>query len=231
MEFTEVLEQRRSVRQFESDPVPDEVMQKAFSEAVLAPNSSNLQTWDFYWIRSKEAKAKLVSACLDQAAARTAKELVVVVADFRRWRRAQSPLLKWAKTTNAPKAVIDYYEKLIPIVYATGPFNVLAPLKWVIFNLIGLFRPIMRGPAGQRGLKEVAIKSAALASENFVLSLKNQGFDSCMMEGFDEVRVKGICQTARSARVVMVIAVGKSKSNGIWGERFRIDLNEVVHEV
>ena len=40
-----------------------------------------------------------------------------------------------------------------------------------------------------RDLQEIAIKSAALGAENFVLALEAQGFSSCMMEGHDESRV------------------------------------------
>ena len=231
MELSAVIHSRRSVRQFESESVPKDVMTRAFEHAVLAPNSSNVQTWDFYWVRSERLKKDLVSACLNQAAARTSAELVVVAADHSRWRRAQAPLLKWARDIQAPKAVIDYYEKLIPLVYRTGPFNVFAPLKWIAFTVTGLFRPMMRGPVTSRDLSEVAIKSAALAAENFVLSLKDQGFDSCMMEGFDEKRVKALCRLKSPARIVMVIAVGKSKPSGTWGERFRLPLEDVIHEI
>ena len=45
MEFFEVVKARRSVRQYTEEPVPEEVIQKALDAALIAPNSSNLQSW------------------------------------------------------------------------------------------------------------------------------------------------------------------------------------------
>jgi nitroreductase len=80
-------------------------------------------------------------------------------------------------------------------------------------------------------LQEVAIKSAALASENLVLALTAQGYATCMMEGFDEVRVRNLLRLSASARVVMVIAVGLEGERGTWGPQFRIPTEQVVHEI
>ena len=96
---------------------------------------------------------------------------------------------------------------------------------------MGLFRPVPRGPYTKRGLQDVAVKSAALASENFVLAITAQGFSSCMMEGFDECRVRSLLKLPMSARVVMVIGVGKETDNGTWGPRFRLPTNQVVEKV
>jgi nitroreductase len=107
----------------------------------------------------------------------------------------------------------------------------MAPLKWLISTVPGLFRPMPRGPHTRRDGQEVAIKSCALAAENFVLALAAQGYDSCMMEGFDEWRVKRLLDLPASARVVMIVAVGKSAPNGTWGGRFRIDRQKVIHRL
>ena len=58
-----------------------------------------------------------------------------------------------------------------------------------------------------------------------------QGFSSCMMEGFDEPRVKKILGLKYSDRVVMVISVGEEAERGTWGPRFRISSDKVIHEV
>ena len=231
MEFFEAVKARRSIRKFTEKQVPSQVMQQAFETAVLAPNSSNTQTWNLIWVKSTEPKKKLVEYCLSQSAARTAQELVVVTADPALWRRSQSYLIDYVKSVSAPKQVVMYYEKLIPLTYRWGFLNILAPLKWLISESAGLFRPMPRGPYGRRALQEVAIKSAALACENFVLALAAQGYSSCMMEGFDEVRVKKLLKLNSSERVVMVIAVGEAAENGTWGPQFRIPNNLTIKEV
>lgn len=48
--------------------VPDEVIHKSLERAILFPNSSNIQLWEFYWIKSEEEKRKFQLLCLDQYA-------------------------------------------------------------------------------------------------------------------------------------------------------------------
>lgn len=226
-----ILEKRRSIRRYTAEPVPPEMIRKCLEAAVLAPNSSNTQTWDFHWLRSPAAKAEGVRCCLSQSAARTAQELVVVTADPKAWRRSQSALIRWVKDAGAPKTVALYYEKLVPYVYRWGFLNCLAPVKWVAMNAVGLFRPIVRGPYSRRDIQEVAVKSAALAAENFVLAATAQGLQTCMMEGFDDVRLRRLLRLPGSAKIVMVISVGFEAERGTWAPRFRLPLSEVVHEL
>jgi len=231
VEFFEVVERRRSTRQFTDQPVPDSVIEKAFAAAVWAPNSSNLQTWDFFWVDAPEKKAALVRACLNQAPARKARHLIVVTANPKLWRRSRQHLNQWVEQESAPKPVRTYYGKLIPITYTWGILNCIGLLKKVAVQVTGVFRPIMRRPCFRGELEEVAIKSAALASENFVLAVTAQGYDTCMMEGFDEVRVRKLLGIHRAYRIVMVIAVGKAAAKATWGRPFRIPDSLVIHKL
>ncbi len=231
MEFFEAVEQRRSIRKFLPDPVPEQVIERALDAAILAPNSSNVQTWNFYWVRSPEKKAGLVQACFGQAAARTAQELVVMVADPALWRRSQQPLMEFIEQVKAPKPVHFYYKKLIPMTYRSGPLDLWGRIRSVGSWMAGFLRPVPRGPNTRRDLEEVAIKSSALAAENFVLAVTAQGFSSCMMEGFDEVRVRRLLGLPSTSRITMVVGVGKGTDAGTWGPRFRIPREWVVHRV
>ncbi len=228
MDFYEAVRSRRSIRNYTDAPVPEDVMRRALNAALLAPNSSNLQTWGFYWVRTPEKKKKLVEACLSQRAARTAKELLVVTAEPRRWKRNRGRMIEELDRAQAPKFMYPYYEKLIPFTYG---FQILAPIKWILFNLIGVFRPIVRRPWSPRDREEVSIKSAALACENFMLAIAAEGYGTCPMEGFDELRVKRLLELGFGDRVVMVISVGEPEvSRGIWGAQIRFDPKEFVRE-
>ncbi len=228
MDFFETVNRRRSVRDYTDEVVPDQIIEKAFDAALLAPNSSNTQTWNFYWVKSPGAKEKLVEACMSQSAARKANHLIVVAADPGLWRRSQGPLVQWVQSINAPKQVQMYYSKIVPIVYRWGLFNSLAPIKWLIATGIGLFRPMARGPYTRRDAQEVASKSAALAAENFVLAIAAQGYDTCMMEGFDKSRVHRLLKMKCSENAVMVISVGRQGERATWGPRFRLPREQVV---
>lgn len=231
MELELAIKKRRSIRRFTEQKFPDALVQKAFELAVLAPNSSNIQNWKFHWVKSDVIKKKMAEACLNQSAARTASHLVVASIDVKAWKKSNPFLIDWVKSSQAPKQVVSYYEKLIPFVYTTGIFNILAPVKWLMFNAVGLFKPMMRRPTTHRDLQEVAIKSSALACENFVLSVTASGGATCMMEGFDECRVKKILGLDYSARIVMVIAVGFEAENGTWGAQYRLPMEHVLHVI
>jgi len=231
MDLFEAIRKRRSIRRFLPDIVPDAVIRKALEAAVLAPNSSNVQAWQFYWVRNVAPKKKLIEYCLNQSAARTASHLIVVTADPSLWKRSQKALLEWVEKAKAPEPVVFYYKKLIPITYRWGILNSIGYVKKIFTFFGGLFRPLPRGPHTLRDLQEVCIKSAALASENFVLAITAEGFASCMMEGFDENKVRKLLNLKCTSRVVMVIAVGKEAERGTWGPQFRLPIEAVVKEI
>lgn len=231
MDLFDAIQKRRSIRKYTSNKVPDAVIQKALEAAILAPNSSNAQVWDFYWVKSSDKKEKLVKYCLSQSAARTASDLIVIVASPKSWKRSQPELVQYTKSISAPNQVQLYYRKLVPFMYRWGFLNSLGLIKKLMFFLTGIFRPIMRGPATKSEIQEVAIKSAALAAENFVLAITAQGYATCMMEGFDEWRVKKLLNLKCSDRAVMVISVGEEAEKGTWGPRFRLASEKVIHEV
>jgi nitroreductase len=91
---------------------------------------------------------------------------------------------------------------------------------------------MVRRPWSFRDLQEVSIKSAALASENFMLAISAQGYSTCPMEGFDEARVKRILSLSWTDRVVMVISVGRENAaRGVWGPQFRFSRDRFIHKV
>ena len=227
MEFFEAVRRRRSCRNYSSTPVPAEVVNRAIDAALIAPNSSNMQTWRIYWVKSDDKRKKLIEACLNQGAARTAKELVVFTCDPRNW-KISAPILFNSVKEGERQDLKDYYGKLMPLIYG---YRWLAPVKWLSLNLIGLFRPIVREVATSRDLQEVSVKSTALACENFMLAIAAQGFDSCPMEGFDSLRVRRALKLTRTETIVMVISVGERTDRGIWGEQFRVPRETVVKEI
>ena len=89
--FRHVVESRRSVRKFDGAPVPEAVVRECLRLAMLAPTSSNLQSWQFIWVRTPALKQRLVPVCMGQQAARTAGELIAVVARTGTWRRNARP--------------------------------------------------------------------------------------------------------------------------------------------
>ncbi len=232
MELFDAIATRRSVRKYLSEPVPREVIDRALSAALLAPNSSNLQPWEIYWVRDTGKKSELVTAAFDQSAALTAAELLVFVARTDTWRRNRAMILEeLERRGNIPKQQLDYYTKFVPLFYAHGPLNVLGFLKSILFTIMGLFRPVPRGPFSKSAVKAVLSKTVALACQNFMLAITAQGYSSLPMEGFDECRVKKILGLGSESSVVMMMAVGRENPEGIYGPRLRLDPKLFLFEV
>ena len=235
MEFFELVNKRRSVRKFTNEKVPSEIIRKCLRAAVLAPNSSNLQPWEFYWIRSLEKKEAIVNACFSQNAAKTAKEIVVAVSRIDTWKRNRNFIIQdYKKRGELIPLVEKYYKKLIPFAYFHDRLGIAGIIKRVIYffiNFVGYFKAIPRGPIYKHQLFETVSKTTALACQNFMMALVAEGFDSCPMEGFDEKRVKKILRLNWTSHVVMIFGIGKAKADGVYAERFRIDDDLVIKEV
>ena len=54
--FFELLNRRRTVREYSSRDVPIELIEKAIATAGTAPSGANMQPWRFVVVRDKEVK-------------------------------------------------------------------------------------------------------------------------------------------------------------------------------
>lgn len=231
--FQSVLKARRSIRVYTGDPIPEAVMREVLKEATLAPSSSNLQTYELYWVRDPERKKQLAAACLSQPAATTAGELVVVVARSDLWQRNLRKLLT-IMTAGGKKlsaSVQTYYGKLIPQIMQRGPLGLYDLLRRISFFLSGLRRPTVRTPISFADHRIFGHTQAALAAQTMMLSLTAHGYDSCPMGGFDAVRVKKILNLPARAEVAMVISSGTRKPEGLYSEQIRLDDTDLIKEV
>ncbi len=66
MSIIEIIERRRSVRKYRSDPIPEEVFLRVMEAARLAPSGKNSQPWKFIIVRDPEMRTKLAAASRNQ---------------------------------------------------------------------------------------------------------------------------------------------------------------------
>lgn len=229
-QFKKVIESRRSVRKFTDTQIPAEILDECLDLALLAPNSSNLQPWMFYVVQSAEKKTQLVKACMGQLAARTAAELIVCVARTDRIDEMAKKNLSQFPMPKTPKAVQQYY-RFIAYNYKTGLFNSIGNAKKLAFSVVRQFTPLPVTAFSPADRKLWAVKSTALACENLVLALRAYGFDSCMMEGFDEPRVRKILQLGDEEYPVMVIGAGQRAEDGVFFPQYRFERELFVQKV
>ncbi len=236
---TEAITHRRAVRVFESTPLDSEQVRNCIRNAALAPTSSNLQLWEFIHITDPQTLEMISKCCFDQNAAKTAQEIVVVVARRDLWRKRAKDNLGFLETQfngntderwqRRRKMAVNYYRKLIPTLYIEF-LGVLGGIRYIFFWLVGLFRPIYR-QVRKSDLRIVTHKSAALAAENFMISMAAIGYDTCPMEGFDSLRVKKVLKLPQAAEINMVIGCGIRNEKGIYGPRFRIPFDQVYRQI
>ena len=240
MTFEEVVNYRRSVRHYKDSPIDSEKVKKCLELAVLAPNSSNMQLWEFYHIVNPELLKKLSIACLDQTAATTAQQMVVFVTRqdlFQKRRKEMMALETQNVLKNSPverqekriKRWEMYYGKVIPFLYARF-LGILGILRKILVNIIGLFRPITY-QVSESDMRVVVHKTCGLAAQTFMLAMANEGYDTCPMEGFDSRKVKNMLNLPMGAEINMVISCGIREKGGVWGDRMRIPFDEVYKRV
>ncbi|MEK9603069.1 MAG: nitroreductase family protein [Flavobacteriaceae bacterium] len=234
---SEAINHRRSVRVFDKEKEIDSAtVKKCIQQATLAPNSSNLQLWEFYHITQKETIEELASACFGQPAARTAKQLVIPVVRKDLWKKriASNVAFIYAEDEKSKnkdpkkiKGAISYYEKILPKIYGVG--NLGGWINHIFMQIQGLKKVVYR-QVKKSDMRVVAHKSTALASQNFLVSMAAEGYDTCTMEGFDSLRVKKILGLPKKAEISMIIGCGIRTPQGIYGPRFRVPFEEVYFQ-
>ncbi len=229
---SDAIKYRRSVRKFDSKKdLDNDIVMKCIKNATLAPTSSNLQLWEFYHITDKNLLSKISKCCFDQPAAKTAKQIVVTVVRKDLWRNRANDNLNFFKSKRDSlsdrqfKLTKKYYKKVIPFVYKDF-FGILSLFKYLFAYIVGFFR-VMYRQLNRSDSRIIAHKSAALASQNFMISMAGFDYDTCPMEGFDSVKVKRVLNLNYKSEINMVIGCGIRLKEGIYGERFRIPFEKV----
>ena len=223
-EFIKVVESRRSVRIYNESKIKESDMLECLRLSLLSANSSNLQAWEFYWVRDENKKNKLIDYCLGQPAAQTAQELIVCVARPDHWLKNRDLMINdfKHKEKNIPKSVQTYYNKIVPLAYRQGFLGTLGFLKKIAIFFMAFNKPIPREPTSFNDMKIWAHKTTALGCQTLMLALRAFGYDSCPMEGIDSFRIKKLLKLPKSAQITMVISAGKRAKNGVYGKRYRL---------
>jgi nitroreductase len=79
----DAMRQRRSIRKFKPDPVPDECITELLECAKLAPSGCNAQPWRFKVIRDPKKRILLAQAAHNQMFIAEAPVVIVCCADVR----------------------------------------------------------------------------------------------------------------------------------------------------
>ena len=240
MTLEEIINYRRSVRHYKDFPIDSEKVKHCIELATLAPNSSNMQLWEFYHITDSEILKKLAIACLNQGAATTAQQMVVFVTRQDLYRKREKEMmeletqnvLKNSPTEKHEKRIKTwkmYYGTVMPFLYSRF-FGILGMVRKILVNIVGLFRTITY-QVSENDVRVVVHKTCALAAQTFMLAMANVSYDTCPMEGFDGRKVKSILKLPLGSEINMIISCGIRDEHGVWGDRMRIPFDEVYQRI
>ena len=110
MQVTEAIQQRRSIKHFDTSHVMTEKeIYALLSHAILSPTAFNIQNWRFVVVTDKALRQKIRAVSWGQAQVEEASILIVLVADLMAWNK--EPARYWK---DAPKPVQDY---LVPAIH------------------------------------------------------------------------------------------------------------------
>ncbi len=194
------IEQRRAVRSFRSDPIPEAALQEILRLGIRAPSGYNLQPWRFVVVREPENKEKLKACAFNQRQVSEAPVVLICCGDRR-------------------VAESDYIESVIKLGFDNGAVNE-AYADVMRQKIPALFE---NHPCFEN-VEAWTNRHTMLAVAQLMIVAKSYGVDSCPMEGFVSAQVKAAFQIPEEVDVCCLLALGYvAEPFKPYGGRFGIE--------
>jgi nitroreductase len=174
----EAIQRRRSIRQFKTEPIPEDYITELLDSARLAPSGSNAQPWRFKVVKEPDVKAKLAEAAYGQAFIAMAPVVIVCCADI------QGYLDGTVSGAQDLGKIAAIEERIVTILQRKAE----------------RLKTVERQEVGPRMAANVAI-----AIEHIVLRALDFGLGSCWIRLIDEQRVREIFKWDDSIYVVALL--------------------------
>ncbi len=182
MELINVIKERRSIRRFKQDAVPDEMIRELLDAARLAPSGGNCQPWRFIVIKSPSCKEHLAKA-VPQPFVTQAPIVIAVCVDKNamsgKYMKQRIEELFKARSYFAPPS-----EKFDPDDYAN------------------------KRPAGPEIDQSYLNLNVAIAIDHLTLRAVDIGLGTCWVMQFDNKKVKEILSLDARHEPLVLLPVG-----------------------
>lgn len=195
----EAIENRRSIRKFKPDPIPDEYITELLNAARLAPSGCNAQPWRFKIVKDQETRDKLAAAAYGQSFIAEAPVVFVCCADI-------SGYIKGTVSGMQDLGKIDAVDEGI----VKTLLERAERMKTMTIDQIG---------------PQIAF-NVAIAIEHIVLRALDFDLGSCWVRLFDRQKMKDIFGWTDDRCVVALLPVGYPAE--FPKERKRLELKEIV---
>ncbi|MFP5232533.1 MAG: nitroreductase family protein [Acidobacteriota bacterium] len=182
--LVQAIRERRSTPSFDAEPVPPRDLWQIIDAGLQAPSGYNLQPWRFIVVQNAEQRKRLRAASYNQAKVEEASAVIVCCGDRDGWRRDLEEMIRMGCGAGMPE-----------IYAAQAAANVPAYLSSF-------------SPEEMAGWLN---KQVSIAATTMMWMAEVLGYDTAMMEGFEQQRV---CETLRlpmSYWVVSLLAIGHLK--------------------
>ena len=201
MEFKEVIERRRTIRDFQNRQVPLNVLNYAIENGFKAPTYNHLRDWDFIIINTLESKLKIIeSENLDQNI------------DIRKLEdafRNEETVMKEMYLDAVPKQ-----KKMI----------IEAPTVVMV-----VFKPKTRIDIAKRIYDLNCLASVWTCIENFLLSLAEHDVYGVTFIPQNTEVLKQKLEIPGKLEIAAVIPIGYKSENSVLLEQKSIDLRDRLH--
>ncbi len=199
MDFRKIVEERRSVRDYDNArEVTDDQLKQLFDMVKLSPSSYNLQPWEFIVVRN--GKKKLFDCTNNQQHVLSSSATIIILAD-----------------TNPLAHAEDILDDRVKKGYYSDP----------VFKS-ATFEKIKEIAKDRRSSVVWAVKSTALAAMTLMHAAYDLGLSTCAIESFDKDAVRKEFNIPDNYEIVMLITLGyQSKKQKPRLKRYGYD--EIIH--
>jgi nitroreductase len=180
LDVPSAIQQRRSIKTFKSDPIPDELLHQLIELTVAAPSSFNLQDWHIIVVQDPEQRAALTAASWNQSQIAQAPVTFVFATKTTSWKRDLDEVCEIGLQTGAwTEATAGYFKSSVP--------------------------KFQEGLGDKQ--REYGIKDAMIAATHLVLAAESLGLSTCFMNGWIEDQVKAVIGAADQEDVAIAVLV------------------------
>ncbi|MBI5389519.1 nitroreductase family protein [Candidatus Woesearchaeota archaeon] len=180
MDFKEVMESRRSIRDYDKrKKIPTAILQELFRLVSLTPSSYNLQPWKFIVVQNEANKRRLRKCANNQKHVGDAFAVVIVLGSTNAGGHADI-----VSADRMKKGTMDATKK--------KSFDAA----------------VARISTDRRLGKDWTLRSTSLAAMTLMLAATHLGLASCPLEGFDPKAVRAEFSIPEEYEVVMFVTLG-----------------------
>ncbi|NLY51498.1 MAG: nitroreductase family protein [Firmicutes bacterium] len=155
-DVADAIRERRSIRRFTSDEIPDATLSRLLEAACLAPSAGNRQPWFFYVVKNQDLRRNLAEAAFGQQFLAEAPVVIVICAEparsAARYGERGAELYCLQDTAAAAQNLMLMAAGLGLATCWVGAFDEEAVCK--VLDISSGFRPVVMVPVGYSNLAE-----------------------------------------------------------------------------